>query len=261
LFGSEGLNEIGAQITWVAPTAFFLVFGAEVLNGTNELSFGTGGFSDPEGRVHIDAVQGPNLWIGFVRSSFDIGDASILFGVSNAIGMTRTDEGFSSAGGTGEAVDAKTDILGGDLTVKYSLDAIRYLSFQSEFMYRVMNGTDYMRDSSNALTALSLDKHHSGFYAQVVAKVDQLWRIGARYDLLMQNGVTLGGANQGVPSNLPRYSAMIEYSPTEFSRLRLQFDRDESRSVQVSGGWSKQPYSQVVLQANLVIGAHGAHAF
>ena len=238
LFGEEGLNEIGAQATWVAPTSFYLVFGAEVLNGENEQSFGTSGFSDPGGSVAINAVQGPNLFIGFIRSSFDIEDASILFGISNAMGTTRTDQGFSSTGGTGEAVNANTDIIGGDLTVKYSLDAIRYLSFQSEYMYRVMNGTEYKRDSSNAVSSLSLDKHHSGFYAQLVAKIDQLWRIGVRYDLLMQNDVTLGGADQHMPSNLPRYSAMIEYSPTEFSRLRLQFDRDESRYVQTSGGWS-----------------------
>jgi hypothetical protein len=77
----------------------------------------------------------------------------------------------------------------------------------------------------------------------------------------MQNDVSLGGTDQHLPSNLPRYSAMVEYSPTEFSRLRLQFDRDESRYAQSSGIWSRQPFSQLYLQANLVIGAHGAHAF
>ena len=261
LFGGEGLKEIGAQITWVAPTPFFLVFGAEVLNSDNEQSFGTSGLSDAGGNVSIDAVQGPNLYIGFIRSSFDIGDASILFGISNAMGTTRIDQGFSSSETTGEAVNANTDIIGGDLTVKYSLDAIRYLSFQSEYMYRVMNGTDYTRDSSNAVSSLSLDKHHSGFYTQLVAKIDLLWRIGVRYDLLMQNDVTLRGVNQYMPSNLPRYSAMIEYSPTEFSRLRLQLDRDESRYVQTNGVWSQQPYTQIILQANFTIGAHGAHAF
>jgi len=261
LFGGEGLKEIGAQVTWVAPTPFFLVFGAEVLNGDNEQSFGTSGLSDAGGNVSIDAVQGPNLYIGFIRSSFDIGDASILFGISNAMGTTRIDQGFSSSETTGEAVNANTDIIGGDLTVKYSLDAIRYLSFQSEYMYRVMNGTDYTRDSLNAVSSLSLDKHHSGFYTQLVAKIDLLWRIGVRYDLLMQNDVTLRGVNQYMPSNLPRYSAMIEYSPTEFSRLRLQLDRDESRYVQTNGGWSQQPYTQIILQANFTIGAHGAHAF
>jgi len=77
----------------------------------------------------------------------------------------------------------------------------------------------------------------------------------------MQNDVSLGGIDQHIPSNLPRYSAMIEYSPTEFSRLRLQLDRDESRYVQTNGGWSQQPYTQIILQANFIIGAHGAHAF
>ena len=81
------------------------------------------------------------------------------------------------------------------------------------------------------------------------------------HDLLKQNDVSLAGADQHLPSNLPRYSAMLEYSPTEFSRLRLQIDRDESHYVQVAGGLDRQPYTQVILQMNLTIGAHGAHAF
>jgi hypothetical protein len=261
LFGEDGLNEIGALATWVAPTTFYLLFGAEVLNGANEQSFGTSGFSDPRGTVAIDAVQGPNLFIGYIRSSFDIEEASILFGISNAMGTTRTDQGFS--GGIGKAVNANTDIVGGDLTVKYSLDAIRYLSFQSEYMYRVMNGTVYTDNylSNIIISPSALDKHNSGFYAQVVTKLDQVWRAGVRCDMLLQNDVSLVGANQYMPSNLPRYSAMIEYSPTEFSRLRLQLDRDLSRYVPASGGLSRQPYTQVILQANLTIGAHGAHAF
>jgi hypothetical protein len=260
LFGDEGLNEIGAQATWVPPTSFYLTFGAEVLNGANVQSFGTSGISDPARAVSVDPVQGPNLYIGFVRTSFDIDEASFLFGISNAIGTTRTDQGFS-AGGAGQAVNANTDILGGDLTMKYSLDAIRYLSFQSEYMYRIMNGTEYTRDQSNAILSSTLDKHHAGIYAQAVAKLDQRWRVGVRYDVLTQNDVVVGGTDQHLPSGLARYSAMIEYSPTEFSRLRLQCDRDLSRSVQTPGGWSPQPYTQVVLQANLTIGAHGAHAF
>jgi len=107
----------------------------------------------------------------------------------------------------------------------------------------------------------ALDKHTSGLYGQVVMKLDQEWTLGARYDLLMQNDVVLGGADEHMPSGLPRYSAMIEYNPTEFSRFRLQFDRDESLYSQSAGAVTRQPYSQVVLQANLTIGAHGAHAF
>jgi hypothetical protein len=260
-FGEDGLKEIGVQATWVAPTPFFLVIGAEVLNGTNEQSFGTAGINDQEGKGIVDAVQGPNLAIGFIRSSFDIEDASILFGISNARGTTRIDQGFSA--GMGSAVDAKTDIMGGDLTVKYSLDAIRFVSLQSEYMVRVMRGTEYTNDNgaNGIFRSSTLEKHQSGLYAQVTAKLDQLWEIGLRYDLLMQNDVSLGGVDQPVPTDLPRYTAMIEYSPTEFSRIRLQIDRDESRYVQVLGVLSREPYTQFILQANLTIGAHGAHAF
>jgi hypothetical protein len=259
LFGEEGLNEIGAQATWVAPTSFFLVLGAEALNGDNLQSFGRTGFADPTGRVSVDAVQGPNLYIGFVRASFDIGDASILLGLSNAAGKARNDQSFTFLGG--QAIDATSDIIGGDMTLKYSLDAIRFISFQGEYMYRAMTGTEYTYGEAMLPGMPSLDKHNSGLYGQVVMKLDQEWTAGARYDLLLQNDVVLGGTDQHMPSDLPRYSAMIEYNPTEFSRFRLQFDRDESLYSPSPGGSTRQPYTQVSVQANLTIGAHGAHAF
>ena len=261
LFGEDGLNEIGVQATWVPPTTFFLVFGAEVMNGSNEQSFGTTGFQDPVTMMEIPDVQGPNLFIEFIRTSFDIGDGSLLLGISNASGTARADQGYSA--GMGTAVDARTDIIGGDLTFKYSLDAIRFVSLQSEYMYRFMNGTEYSNDTAASINDLShsLEKHNSGFYLQAAAKLDQRWEIGFRYDLLLQNDILLGGINQRMPTDLPRYSAMVEYSPTEFSRLRLQIDRDMSRYSLHSGIFSPQSYTEVILQANLVIGAHGAHAF
>ena len=261
LFGEDGLNEIGAQVTWVAPTPFYLMFGAEVLNGENEQSFGTIGFSSPNGSVALQPVQGPNLYIEYTRASFDVGDASILLGLSNASGTARHDQGFSDIGSNSGAVDAVTGIIGIDATVKYSLDAIRFISLQGEFMYRTMKGTEYSYDTANNPMMSNLVKHNSGFYVQAAAKLDQRWEVGARYDLLMQNDIALAGVNQYMPSNLPRYSAMIEYNPTEFSRIRLQVDRDESRYLQGSGGLSREPFTQIILQANLTIGAHGAHAF
>ncbi|RPI04485.1 MAG: hypothetical protein EHM64_09840, partial [Ignavibacteriae bacterium] len=145
LFGEEGLNETGVQVRWVAPTSFFLMAGAEALNGLNDQSFGTMGFREPGGSIAVKPVQGPNLYTGIIRASFDIEEASFLLGVSNALGTTRNDQGFS--GGKGNAVDATTDIVGGDLTVKYSLDAIRFVSLQGEFMARAMSGTEYSNDT------------------------------------------------------------------------------------------------------------------
>jgi len=75
------------------------------------------------------------------------------------------------------------------------------------------------------------------------------------------NDVRIGNTNQNIPKNLARYSAMVEYSPTEFSRMRLQLNHDRSKYLHASEGLSYQPYTEVILQLNIAIGAHGAHSF
>jgi hypothetical protein len=45
---------------------------------------------------------------------------------------------------------------------------------------------------------------------------------------------------------------MADFSNSEFSRMRLQFARDESRP---------EPDNQIVFQYLMSLGAHGAHRF
>jgi hypothetical protein len=257
-FGEEGLNEIGVRFTWVAPTDIFLMLGTEILTGDNEASFGTTGFSDPGYNVNVRKIEEPNLIVSYARSSFDLDEAALLFGLSYAHGTTRADQGFSAAEGEGMAIDATTDILSGDMTVKYILDPIRYISLQSEYLYRFMDGKYFVRNSSNTIQTGELSKHQAGLYSQLVAKSGLRWRIGVRYDLLSLNDVLLGKVSQGFPENLARYSAMIEFNPTEFSRLRLQWNYDSSKYIHTI---MPEPYTEVILQFNVAIGAHGAHSF
>jgi hypothetical protein len=56
---------------------------------------------------------------------------------------------------------------------------------------------------------------------------------------------------------LPRYAAMLEYSPSEFSRFRLQYGLDRSR---VFAGQRKNVH-EVLLELNFAVGPHGAHSF
>ena len=198
-FGEEGLNEPGARITWVAPTDFYLMLGTEILTGENEASFGTIGFSDPNGLVNIHEQEEPSLLVSYARSSFDIEDAAILFGISHAHGTTRMDEDFSASDGAGTALDASTDILCGNLTVKYIIDAIKYVSWQSEYMYRSTEGSLYSRDTSFAVEKYALEKQQTGFYSHLVAKLGLRWRAGIRYDLLNLNDVMIGNTNQNLP--------------------------------------------------------------
>ena len=46
---------------------------------------------------------------------------------------------------------------------------------------------------------------------------------------------------------------MLDYSPSEFSRFRLQFARDRSRPDAID--------NQVYLQYIMSLGTHGAHTF
>jgi hypothetical protein len=49
-----------------------------------------------------------------------------------------------------------------------------------------------------------------------------------------------------------RWTAMVDWSPSEFSRLRLQYARDDSR---------EETDNQAFLQYIMTLGAHGAHQY
>jgi hypothetical protein len=261
MFGEEGLNEIGARMTWVAPTEIYLLVGGEVLMGANEASFGSTGFQLPQENIHVNSVRGPGLFVGYLESSVDIGDASVLVRLSGAHGATRRDQDFSSGTPNSQALSANTTVLGGALTVKHTLDAIRYISFQSEYLWRHTDGTSYYNDFTQQVQQSALDNHQSGWYAQAVMKFDLRMRGGIRVDLLQGNEVMENGRRKDLPESLPRFSGMIEFNPTEFSRVRLQYNYDLSRYEETNQQLNRTTVHELSLQVNLAIGAHGAHSF
>ena len=64
--------------------------------------------------------------------------------------------------------------------------------------------------------------------------------------------------NQNKPENLNKYSAMVEYSTSEFAKFRLQYNHN--RALYDEDG-RRQNVDTLILQANFSIGAHGAHSF
>jgi hypothetical protein len=151
--------------------------------------------------------------------------------------------------------------LGGALTVKHTLDAIRYISFQSEYLWRHTDGTLYSLDLLQQAHQSALEKCQSGFYAQAVAKFGLRMRAGLRFDLLQGNEILETGQRRDLPESLPRFSAMIEFNPTEFSRVRLQYNYDRSRYSETNQQLNRMTVHELSLQVNLAIGAHGAHSF
>ena len=260
-FGREGLNEIGARMTWVSPLETYLMVGGEILMGENEESFGRTGIHAEQGPVEIGSVNGPGLVLGYCKASFDVGDASLLLGVSACHGSARIDEGFSAGVADGEALAGHTTIVGGDVTMKYLFDAIRYLSVQSEFLYRTTDANRYVGATQGSLSQIPIERRQSGFYLQAVMKTGLQWRAGLRYDALLTNEIVEGGSPLHIPERLDRLSGMVDFNPTEFSRFRIQYTYDRSRFSHTDHTFTRSAFHELSFQVNLAIGAHGAHAF
>ena len=130
----------------------------------------------------------------------DFGSLSLLGGLSYAQGQTRQN---LSNEPIPQMAYGDTKIYGLDLTAKYFLDSYRYISWQTEYMYRHMNlnaATDPAPgDPNQTLTAFGKELKQSGFYSQLVYRFAQRWRTGARYDWFNQDDVYINGSKQTFP--------------------------------------------------------------
>ena len=86
-------------------------------------------------------------------------------------------------------------------------------------------------DADGALLADDYRSTQSGWYLQSVYQFAPRWRVGARYDSLDSGTPRYTLAPDG-SAQLPspdRVSLMLDWNPSEFSRLRAQYDWDDAR--------------------------------
>ena len=252
--GTHGINELGAQLQWTAPTEFYFMAGFEVLQGENERMFGNGSIELEDawtsvGEDHIEGTDAPSLYVGYVKSSFDIGDTTIFGGLSYAQGDSLIDH--SEDEDEAHVFKGEGKLFGADLVVLHTLDSYRSVKWQTEWLSRELDGVVYEPEDF-----YSVNKKQSGLYSQLIYTHDKNWRVGVRYDTIYQNDIT--GGEENVPDDFDKYSAMIEYHTSEFARFRLQYNRNESMYDE---GGMRQNLDTIMLQANIAIGAHAAHAF
>lgn len=270
LLGSEGISDVGLRITYTFPLDFYLQIGTEIFNGSFEeaVSFGADGYTflDKE----IEPAKKPAVFTGFLKTSFDIGEHIFLLGSSIVYGHSNLIHSHHHEGEEIEALDHAisadgTLLYGFDFIYKYIIDAYRYLSLESEFLSRVIDGTLYKLNDRGTLDTtddiadeFKLNKVNSGLYAQIIFKFDKRFRTGIRGDYLFEPSIELN--NESVPMDIkPLYklSYMIEYNFTEFSRLRAQYNYDHLRYFEER----LLPIQEFILSFNLSVGAHGAHSF
>lgn len=281
ILGDHGLTEEGFQFQYVVPSEQYIMIGIEALKGENERSYGNEGFTlgeddhdhdeeehedhdeheeeghDDEGHMtSIDDTDFPSLWIAYVKTSFDIGGGTVLAGVSMAKGDSRMNHLEDD---NPHAYEGDNTLYGADLTYKYYFAADNAITWQSEYIYRKMDGTQYAENAvSGEWQGVSMKKEQAGYYSELIYQNDKNWRTGIRYSALNQNDITVNGNVKDKPEDMYVTSAMLEYNPSEFSRIRLQYNHNSSLYDEDG---EKNNKNEIILQFNYAIGAHGAHSF
>lgn len=222
LFGPDGIGGEGAQLQWVAPTPLYLMAGFELFNGNPNQGFST--------------KESASTAVGYLKTSTDVGDATLLAGLSYAQGKSEVqnpDDSFTNYG--------QTRVYGADLTLEYPLEDYGQLIWQNEWMQRDKD-------------VETLTQKQSGYYSELLYKIDENWATGVRYDDIYQNRT---GDPATSVDHLHRSSVKLEYKPFEFSRFRLQYNQDHSKYIDDQA----KTIHEVMLNYTLELGAHGAHAF
>ena len=234
LFGGEGNRGLGVEASWLAPLPWFVEAVGSITDASGEgtarsfLGSASGGVTSP-----LDFQ-----FTGALKQFFPLtDDLSLLWGLSAANGPNPT--GYHN----------RTDIYGTDVYLKYrplSAGSVTLLTLQAELFYRRRQAPQDVLTDVNG-------------YGQVLWRFDQRWATAARYEY-GSPAHTSGGLVADDPldpdwtAKRQRISANVTFWPTEFSRLRLQGATDLV-------GWRDRPETSVFLALEVVMGAHGAHAF
>jgi hypothetical protein len=237
--GDQYLDD-GLQLRWIAPTDLYIEAGAEVFRGSRYPAAGSG-------------HSGYGSKSLFVNVGGDVGSSSSwLAGISHLTAESVDRESGDESDPLLFSGDSDTTIA--QFVWKWAPNGNwkqRNLIIQSEWFWRDEKG-DY---SLSGEVPLAYDSDQRGWYLQGVYQPFPRWRFGARIDRLSMDMVA--PAFVGTPLEQPgddpmRYSLMSDWSNSEFSRLRLQYTRDEA---------GPNNDSQWGLQYILSIGAHGGHSF
>ncbi len=304
-FGPDGLRNLGARASWLAPTPFYseLFFSVQNSHGETATSFrsedGHGHGEEEDGEETPFAFRPAENERGIRRFddlllapryavSFDLTDSQVLLmGASAAFGP-------NSRGGE-DGGDTWTEIYGMDLTWKWKsprhVAGFPFVAWQSEVMLRRyeagafdwdeagnlgdFDGNGFpdegvLVDATGATPAVLPGERliDYGFYTQLLYGFRRGWVAGLRFDYVTGERedyervgfLVADNAGGGMPvgrdsfrSERWRLSPNLTWYPTEFSKIRLQYNYDDRKQLGVD--------HSVWLQFEFVLGAHAAHKF
>jgi hypothetical protein len=256
------LNEDGIQFRWVAPTELYWDLGTELGRGR---AF--------PASLSSSGKNGARSLNFFTHLGGDIGQSLAWQTGLSHLRTNPSDRRYDDLDSLGNAV---TNSFSGtsrlwvvDAVLKWSPNGnptYNNFKLQGEYFHRQEDGTLFFDNpappSAGAMLANGLSSRQSGWYAQAVYQFLPQWRAGYRYDQLSSGTVSIDTSASGLTAaDFPllagykpkKHSVMLDWNPSEFSRIRLQLSRDYSRMG--------EPDNQMFLQYIVSLGAHGAHRF
>jgi hypothetical protein len=247
------LRNIGAQGSWLLPTSFYSEFSLGVLNGQGGTAFN---FRNPDGsdendqlhgRPTIDrGLRGPGdfLFVPRFASSVDLTDnQTALFGASAAFGPNDS------------GAHERTQVYGVDLYWKWKSPTAHagfpFVSWQTEALYSRFDAGS-TASNSFALTLPAETLRDWGFYSQVLWGFQPRWVAGLRGEYVTGNDGAFDSLDV-FRGERTRLSPDLTFYPSEFSKIRLQYNYDHGERFGVE--------HSVWVQMEFNLGAHGAHKF
>jgi hypothetical protein len=238
------LNDDGVQFKWIAPTDLLVELGAELGRGR---SFPA---SDPN-------RNGVGLWNLFGHVGGDVGESTAWRAGLSYLRTSPSERSFEDNANQ-LAFSGRGAMWIADFIAKWAPNgnaSVTNLKLQGEYFRRTENGELAFNGTPGDYAS-----RQSGWYAQTVYQFMPRWRVGYRYDRLshgtVSNGLGLTAADAPLlltEHNPSRNTVMADWSPTEFSRIRVQLAADKSRAGVTD--------NQVLVQYIFSLGAHGAHTF
>lgn len=271
LISDEGLGDAGVQISWLAPTPFFLETGFELLQGGGQERFGAELDGEElaelineefmlvidEDDLNLPTRQGPRFGVAYLRFSPDLGTRQGLQ-LGASISHTDSQQIFRKDG-----TDAFLSEDSGNL---YGLQAVykRFATGAYGKGYFDISGEVFAFESEqNAVfhtdplqLGIPVELRQKAAYVQANWGVAPRWRLAVRQSIAGFDSEVVEDGNSERIGVSRQFSGAITWLPTEFSKVRLQFNHND-----IAGEDGRRHANQVMLQYNMSLGAHGAHKF
>lgn len=248
MFGPDGFRGQGARMSWLAPTPFYTEATVAVLNslGETQFSFRTEESAEIHGGAPVERdVEGARDMVVVPRlaSSFDVTPTqTLLLGASGAFGPNNS------------GLTASSRVIGGDVYWKWKSatagQGFPFVSVQGEFLARTYEAQERTSAEDPGITLPGETLRDNGWYAQLLWGVKPRWIAGLRAESASGND---GAFVTELRDDRTRIAPNLTWYPSEFSKIRLQYNHDNRRGI-------GRDHS-LWLQVEFILGAHASHKF